>query len=80
MKFAICDDILTNGCTTMTIFLASPLTSILRLASTSSPALSRLFQDDETVPGATEGILMLGILIVLIIIVPIIWERRKWMR
>jgi len=61
-------------------FLASSTASILRLALTGATIVSRLFQDDETVPGATEGILMLGILIVLIIIVPIIWERRKWMR
>ena len=64
----------------MNTFLASSTASILRLALAGATIVSRLFQDDETVPGATEGILMLGILIVLIIIVPIIWERRKWMR
>ncbi|MEW5940161.1 MAG: hypothetical protein AB1750_10890 [Chloroflexota bacterium] len=42
--------------------------------------LPRLFRDDETVPGTTEGIVMMGVLIVLIIVVPIVWTRRRWMR
>jgi hypothetical protein len=42
--------------------------------------LTRLFQEGESVPGTTDGILLMGILIVLIIVLPIVWTRRKWMR
>ncbi len=35
---------------------------------------------DESVPGTTEGVLLMGVLIVLIILLPIIIERRRWMR
>lgn len=38
----------------------------------------QLFQQGETVPGTTEGILLMGIFIVLVLIVPIIWTRRRW--
>jgi hypothetical protein len=68
----------------MPSFLASPpLASDLALGLLRvfpSDLLPRLLQDDETVPGATEGILLMGILIVLIIVVPIVLTRRKWMR
>lgn len=63
--------------------LASSLTPSLPAASMNilpTPALARLFQEDETVPGTTEGILLMGILIVLIIVIPIVWTRRRWMR
>ncbi len=43
-------------------------------------SLLAFFQEGETVPGSTDGILLMGILIVLIVIVPIVWTRRKWMR
>ena len=43
-------------------------------------SLTRLFQEGESVPGSTDGILMMGILIVILIILPIVWTRRKWMR
>jgi len=39
-----------------------------------------LFQDGETIPGGTETILLMGVLIVLIIVIPIVLERRRWMR
>ncbi len=42
--------------------------------------LSGLLQESESVTGSTTSILFMGILIVLIIIVPIVWTRRKWMR
>ena len=43
--------------------------------------LSAWFQDgDQTVPGTTDGVLFMGILIVLIIVVPIVVRRRRWMR
>jgi hypothetical protein len=35
---------------------------------------------DKTVPGSTDGILTMGLLIVLIIIVPILATRRRWMK
>ena len=35
---------------------------------------------DETVPGTTDGVLFMGVLIVSIIIIPIISTRRHWMR
>jgi hypothetical protein len=43
-------------------------------------APTRLFQDGKTVPGTTEGMLTMGIVIVLTILVPIVVTRRKWMR
>ena len=43
-------------------------------------SLTRLFQEGESVPGSTDGILLMGILIVILIILPIVWTRRKWMR
>ena len=62
--------------------IASFLTSGLpgKTWSGLSLALIRLFQEDETVPGTTDGIVLMGILIVLIIVIPIFWTRRKWMR
>ena len=43
-------------------------------------SLTHLFQEGESVPGSTDGILLMGIIIVLIIVLPIVWTRRKWMR
>jgi hypothetical protein len=42
--------------------------------------LVNVLLEDKTVPGTTDGIMLMGILIVLIIVVPIVWTRRKWMR
>lgn len=42
--------------------------------------LTHLFQEGETIPGTTDGVMLMGILIVLIIVVPIVWTRRRWMR
>lgn len=39
-----------------------------------------LFQEGESVTGSTTSILLMGILIVLIIVIPIVLTRRKWMR
>lgn len=64
----------------MPLPLASPLTLSLSAVSKSGFWLTRLFQEGESVPGTTDGILLMGILIVLIIVVPIVWTRRKWMR
>ncbi len=47
---------------------------------TSDLPLARLFQEGESIPGSTTGILLMGILIVIIILIPIVWTRRKWMR
>lgn len=41
---------------------------------------SLLLQEDQTVPGSTDGILLMGILIVLLVVLPIVWTRRDWMR
>lgn len=72
--------------------MSSPLASflILRLAqdtafglpavSKSGHTLARLFQEGESVPGSTDFILLMGILIVLLIVIPIVWTRRQWMR
>ncbi len=38
---------------------------------------SPLPQSDRTVPGTTEGILIMGLLIVVIILVPVLWRRRR---
>jgi hypothetical protein len=66
------------------VFMSSPLASILTLSlsavSKSGLALARLFQDGESVPGTTDAILLMGILIVIIVVAPIVWTRRKWMR
>ncbi len=43
-------------------------------------ALSHLLQEDKTVPGTTDGILLMGILIVLLVVLPIVWTRREWMK
>lgn len=45
-----------------------------------SISLFPLLQEGETVPGSSDGILLMGILIVLIVVVPVMWKRRKWMR
>jgi hypothetical protein len=59
---------------------ASLLTFSLSAVSKSGLLLTRLFQEGESVPGTTDGILVMGIFIVLIVIVPIVWTRRQWMR
>ena len=43
-------------------------------------AFSRLMQEDKTVPGTTDGILLMGIFIVLLVVLPIVWTRREWMK
>ena len=51
------------------------------LAASIGRLLSQLFAGgDETVPGTTDGVLFMGILIVLIIVIPIVVTRRRWMR
>lgn len=55
-------------------FLASSLLAVSKGGSLS------LAGGDKTVPGSTEGIMMMGILIVLIIILPIAATRRKWVK
>jgi hypothetical protein len=60
--------------------LASFPTLIVPTVSKNGLWLTRLFQEGESVPGTTDGILLMGILIVLIIVLPIVWTRRKWMR
>lgn len=61
-----------------------PLASSLNFDLSAVPgrplALTSLFQEGETVPGTTEEILLIGIVIVLIVVVPIIWARRRWMK
>lgn len=42
--------------------------------------LTRLFQEGETVAGSTDSILLMGIVIVLIVVMALIWTRRKWTR
>jgi hypothetical protein len=59
--------------------LGSLLTSGL-LALSKGGILARLLGGDKTVPGTTDGIVMMGILVVVIIVIPIVWTRRKWMR
>jgi len=54
--------------------------SFLVAISQSGLKLARLLQEDETVPGTTDGIMLMGIFIVLVIVIPIVWTRRKWMR
>lgn len=61
-------------------FLASFLTLSLTALPGGGLWLTRLFQEGESVPGTTDGILLMGIIIVLIIVLPIVWTRRKWMR
>lgn len=60
--------------------IASFLTTSLLAVSKSGFSLAALLQEDETVPGTTDAIMLMGILIVLTIVVPIIWTRRRWMR
>ena len=64
----------------MNQIIASFLTSSLLAVSKSGFRLARLLQEDESVPGTTDAIMLMGILIVLIIVIPILWTRRKWMR
>ena len=61
-------------------FSASLLTISLSVISKNGPTLTHLFQEGESVPGTTDGILLMGVLIVITIILPIVWTRRTWMR
>ena len=66
-----------------TISMRHPLGSLLTsglLALSKGGFLARLLEGDKSVPGNTDGIMMMGILIVVIIVIPIVWTRRKWMR
>jgi membrane protein YdbS with pleckstrin-like domain len=60
--------------------LASILTFSLSAVSKSGLTLTRLFQEGESVPGTTDAILLMGIFIVLIVIIPIVWTHRRWMK
>ena len=60
--------------------LNSLVTSVMSALPKGGGALTSLFQEGESVPGSTTSILLMGILIVLIIVIPIIWTRRHWMR
>ena len=60
--------------------LASILTFSLPAVSKSGLTLTHLFQGGESVPGTTDSILLMGILIVLLVVIPIVWTRRKWMK
>ena len=60
--------------------LASILTFSLPAVSKSGLTLARLFQGGESVPGTTDSILLMGILIVLLVVIPIVWTRRKWIK
>lgn len=64
----------------MQLPLASISTSSLFAVSKSGLTLTRLFQEGESVPGTTDSILLMGIFIVLIVVIPIVWTRRRWMR
>jgi hypothetical protein len=65
----------------LTMNLLASLSTIVAYSVTKSGlSLQPLFQEGETVPGSTESILLMGILIVLIVVVPVVWSRRKWMR
>lgn len=50
------------------------------ITSNSGIILTRLFQEGETVAGSTDSILLMGIVIVLIVVMALIWTRRKWTR
>ncbi len=64
----------------MSDFFASLPTPGLFAASISR-FLTQWFENgDKSVPGSTDGVLLMGIIIVLIIIIPTIVTRRRWMR
>ena len=61
-------------------FFASLPTSGL-LAASIGRFFSAWFQKgDQTVSGSTDGVLLMGVIIVLIILIPIITTRQRWMR
>lgn len=64
----------------MQTFLASFFPLGLLAVSKGGTVLEYLLQEGDTVPGTTDGILAMGIFIVLVIIIPIVWTRRRWMR
>jgi predicted membrane protein len=49
-------------------------TSFFAMQPTSTPQ-----PDDLSEMGSTDGILIMGFLIVLIVVVPILWRRKAWM-
>ena len=49
-------------------------TSLFAAQPTSTPQ-----QDDLSEIGSTDGILVMGFLIALIVVVPILWHRKAWM-
>ena len=55
-------------------------TSMTLITNPLAFAVSHLLQEDKTVPGTTDGILLMGILIVLLVVLPIVWTRREWMK
>jgi hypothetical protein len=61
---------------TFASFLASNLPAVFK----SGFRLAHLLQEDKTVPGTTDGIMLMGILIMLTIVIPIVWTRRRWVR
>lgn len=65
---------------TLFLLLVSSPTLRLPAVSKSGLTLTRLFQEGESVPGSTDGILLMGILIVILVVLPIVWTRRNWMR
>ena len=63
-----------------TLRLAQDIALHLFAVSKSGLTLTRLFQEGESVPGSTDSILLMGVFIVLLIVTPIVWNRRNWMR
>jgi membrane protein YdbS with pleckstrin-like domain len=61
-------------------FLASLPTPNLLAASINRFLTQWFVNGDESVPGSTDGVVLMGIIIVLIIIIPTIATRRRWMR
>jgi uncharacterized membrane-anchored protein len=61
-------------------FFASLPTSGL-FAGSMGRVLSRFLADGgSSVPGSTDGVVLMAVIIVLIIIIPVVLTRRRWMR
>ena len=68
-----------------TVLLLIIVTGVLIISTFNQPAVSALhtqviatpIAEDQTVIGSTNGIVVLGLLIVLIVTVPMIFRRRK---
>ena len=68
-----------------TVLLLIIVTGVLIISTFNGPAVSALhaqviatpIAEDQTVIGSTNGIVVLGLLIVLIVTVPMIFRRRK---